>query len=65
MMDETQSVPTAETVCGSVIRDPDTYPSAIYRGEVVYFCTGACLRAFQGEPDRFINGEIEHPEDDE
>ncbi len=64
-MDETQSVATAETVCGSVIRDPDKYPSAIYRGEVVYLRTGGCLRAFQGEPDRFIAGEIEHPEDDD
>jgi len=48
-----------------VIRDPDKYPSAIYRGQVVYFCTGGCLRAFQCEPDRFIAGEIEHPEDDD
>jgi hypothetical protein len=30
-----------------------------------YFCTGACLRAFQAESDRFISGEIEHPDDDE
>jgi len=64
-MDESQDTPMAETVCGSVIRDPDKYPSAIYRGEVVYFCTNGCLRAFQGEPDRFIAGEIEHPEDDD
>jgi len=64
-MDESQDTPTAETVCGSVIRDPDKYPSAIYRGEVVYFCTGGCLRAFHGEPDRFIAGEIEHPDDED
>ncbi len=64
-MDESQSAEVAETVCGSVIRDPDKYPSAIYRGKVVYFCTNGCLRAFQGEPDRFIAGEIEHPEGDE
>lgn len=54
-----------ETVCGSEIREPDKYPNSLYRGEVVYFCTGACLRAFVGDPDRFIAGEIEHPEDDE
>ena len=64
-MDEGQSAPMVETVCGSVIRDPDKYPSAIYRGEVVYFCANGCLRAFRGEPDRFIAGEIEHPEDDD
>ena len=54
-----------KTVCGSEIRDQGQYPSSVYRGEVVYFCTGACLRTFQGDPDRFIAGEIEHPSDDE
>lgn len=55
----------SKTVCGSEIREPEKYTSALYRGEVVYFCTGACLRAFQGDPDRFIAGEIEHPTEDE
>ncbi len=64
-MDERKSNPMLETVCGSEIQNPDKYPSSLYRGEVVYFCTGACLRAFEGDPDRFIAGEIEHPEDDE
>jgi YHS domain-containing protein len=64
-MDERKSNPMLETDCGSAIEDPDKYPSSLYRGEVVYFCTGACLRAFEGDPDRFIAGEIEHPEDDE
>jgi len=62
---ESQGNAISKTVCGSEIDDTDKYPSAIYRGEVVYFCTGACLRAFQGEPDRFIVGEIEHPKDEE
>ncbi len=64
-MDESQIKPMLKTVCGSEISEPDKYPSSLYRGEVVYFRTGACLRAFQGEPDRFIAGEIEHPEDDD
>ena len=64
-MDESQSKQKSETVCGSEIREPDKYPSSLYRGEVVYFCTGACLRAFEGDQDRFIAGEIEHPEGDE
>jgi YHS domain-containing protein len=29
----------------------------------VYFCTRACLRAFESDPDRFMAGEIEHPAD--
>ena len=63
-MDDSQSNLMLKTVCGREIQNPDKYPSSIYRGEVVYFCTGACLRAFQGDPDRFISGEIEHPEDE-
>ena len=53
------------TVCGGVIENPQDYPTDIYRGETVYFCTKACWRAFQSDPDRFIAGEIEHPLDDE
>ena len=57
--------PNPETACGSEIRDASQYPSAMYRGEVVYFCTQACLRAFELDPDPFMAGEIEHPEDDD
>jgi YHS domain-containing protein len=63
-MEEIQGTPVAKTACGSEIKDPKKYPSSLYRGEAVYFCTGACLRAFQGDPDRFISGEIEHPAED-
>jgi YHS domain-containing protein len=54
-----------KTVCGGSIKDPSKYPSAVYHGEQVYFCTKACLRAFKLAPDRFITGEIEHPIYDE
>ena len=64
-MEENSSEPILKTVCGSEIRDQNQYPSSVYRGEIVYFCTSACLRAFRGDPDRFIAGEIEHPGDDE
>jgi YHS domain-containing protein len=53
--------PDTRTVCGGKISDPDLYPSALYRGQRVYFCTRACLRTFESDPDRFIAGEIEHP----
>jgi YHS domain-containing protein len=64
-MEENRSISISKTVCGSEIREPDTYPSSLYRGETVYFCTGACLKAFLGDQDRFISGEIEHPTEDE
>lgn len=64
-MDEQIFIQILKTACGGVIKDPDRYPSAMYRGERVYFCTQACLRAFLLDPDRFMAGEIEHPQDEE
>lgn len=52
------------TACGGFLKDAENYPSATYRGKRVYFCTNACLRAFEGDPDRFMAGEIEHPMDE-
>lgn len=53
----------AETACGGKLKNPEKYPSALYRDETVYFCTQACLDAFELDPDRFMAGEIEHPLD--
>jgi YHS domain-containing protein len=47
-----------------VLTDPEKYPNADYHGKRVYFCTRACLRAFEENPDGFMNGEVEHPEED-
>jgi len=55
------SAPETRTVCGGVITDPNDYPSALHRGQRVYFCLRACLRVFESHPDRFMAGEIEHP----
>lgn len=54
------------TACGGKIKDPGEYPGAIFQGKRVYFCTRACLSAFEADPQRFMAGEIEHPleEDD-
>lgn len=51
------------TVCGGKLKEPENYPSAIFHGERIYFCTPACLAAFVSDPERFIAGKIEHPED--
>lgn len=51
----------AKTACGGKLTDTTGYPSAEYRGEPIYFCTNACLRAFEQDPERFMSGEIEHP----
>lgn len=54
-----------QTACGGKLRDTAGYPSALYRGERVFFCTRACLRVFEQDPDAFMAGEIEHPTDEE
>jgi YHS domain-containing protein len=47
------------------MNDPAGYPSAIYRGTRVYFCTRACLRVYEQNPDAFMAGEVEHPLDED
>ena len=61
----TSQSPEYKTVCGGVINDPENYPSAIYHGERLYFCTRACLRVFEQDPDPFLAGSVEHPLDEE
>lgn len=55
------SLPEYITACGSKLKEPENYPSADYRGTKIYFCTRACLRVFQQNPDAFMAGELEHP----
>jgi YHS domain-containing protein len=57
--------PEFKTACGGKLNDPTKYPRAMYRGEWVYFCTQACLRIFEQDPDPFMAGEVEHPIDEE
>jgi hypothetical protein len=60
-----QTIPGPEllTVCSGKMKDPESFPSAIFHDRRVYFCTVACLAAFESDPERFMAGEIEHPED--
>ncbi len=57
--------PEFKTVCGGKIKDPSKYPSAEYRGERIYFCTRACLRVFEQDPDPFMAGEVKHPTEED
>ena len=58
-------VSITKTACGGVLQDPSGYPSAMFKGELVYFCNNACLKAFMQAPEAFMAGEIEHPLEDE
>jgi YHS domain-containing protein len=51
----------AKTACGGTISHPESFPNGVYRGKRVYFCTLACLKVFEVNPDLFMAGEIEHP----
>lgn len=64
MAEEKGPTPEAKTACGGKLKDPKDFPSAMYRGERIYFCTRACLRVFEQDPDPFMAGEVEHPLDD-
>ena len=43
--------PTFTALCGRAFRsDPEFFPQAEYRGEIIYLCTDACLDAFHLRP---------------
>jgi YHS domain-containing protein len=65
MGDQFQSEEKLVTACGGFIQDPDQYPSAFYQGKRVYFCNQACLKAFEAAPNAFMNGEVEHPHEED
>ena len=54
-----------KTVCGGTLKTTDGFPSALYGTERIYFCTRACQRAFEQNPDGFMAGEVEHPLDED
>jgi YHS domain-containing protein len=60
-MESTPQPVIIQTACGGILQEPENYPSAEYDGKRVYFCTLACLRAFEQNPDAFMKGEVEHP----
>lgn len=57
--------PNIKTACGGILTEPAKYPSADHQGKRIYFCTRACLRAFEENPDGFMNGEVKHPLEDD
>jgi YHS domain-containing protein len=43
-----------ETVCHRALTcAPGNYPCALYQGQVIYFCTETCIKAFLADPERF------------
>ncbi len=42
-----------DPVCGMTFDSASAVGRVIYRGQVYYFCSEHCLRAFEREPERF------------
>lgn len=53
------------SVCGERLNYPPRYPCAFYRGQRIYFCKKACLKAFEQDKERFMAGEIPHPQEED
>jgi YHS domain-containing protein len=53
-----------KAVCGGAIAGWKATISAEYRGEQIYFCRLACRQVFETDPDRFVRGEIDHPQEE-
>jgi len=49
-----------KTVCGGMIRNPEDHPTAVYRGEKIYFCADSCLKAFEQDPEGYIESTQDH-----
>jgi len=49
------------TACGGNLTEAGSHPYAIYYGKRIYFCSEACKRAFDKDPDEFMAGKIPHP----
>ena len=65
-MEQREEQQVTKSVCGGILTEPEKYPSVIFNGERLYFCTRACLRVFEENPRAFLDGEVEHPlEEDE
>jgi YHS domain-containing protein len=60
-MEENKTRSVVKTVCGGILTEPEKYPSMIFKDDRLYFCTRACMRVFQENPQAFLDGEVEHP----
>jgi Cu+-exporting ATPase len=43
-----------DPVCGMVV-DPATRQRSEYRGRTYYFCAPGCKRAFEADPERYLD----------
>jgi YHS domain-containing protein len=49
------------SACGGNFDEPRDHPFADYKGRRIYFCTKACKRVFDQDPEKFMSGKVEHP----
>ena len=52
--------PDFHSACGDRLADAYRYPRIMYKGREVLFCTIACLKQYQKDPESFMRGEVVH-----
>lgn len=53
-----------DPVCETELEEEDAFETRELNGEIFYFCSLACLNAFEEEPERFTRSAEEEWEDD-
>ncbi len=45
-----------DPVCGMQLQPDRAAASVDYKGQTYYFCTDACRKQFETEPERYVSG---------
>lgn len=45
---------TKDPVCGMDVDEKKAPATLVYKGETYYFCTQACKRAFEKNPQKYV-----------
>lgn len=46
-----------DPVCGMEVNDETAAGKSEYRGEIYYFCSPGCKRAFDQNPEQYVSGQ--------
>ena len=50
-----------DPVCGMDVTPESAAGKAEYKGQIYYFCSPGCKKAFEREPEKYVGkGEVEH-----
>lgn len=49
-----------DPVCGMTVEEDKAPATSEYKGKTYYFCAPGCKKAFDANPEQFLNGEGGH-----